>query len=764
MSIRGTSGLLATGLVVLLSAGPIPTPSAHAQQQHALAESRAAVIDDAWSARVWATAREKGEGALRGLASDFPTDAVEEPIARLRDSFELFETNLEKRNAERVSRIETVRAEIETALRPTEGAPTDLDLSKAMRLAAEWQMLVGDAGAVVREPVVAELIARAESAAKGAESRADWLMASELFHRLNVLTEEVDGRYLADLDRQNDRLAMIRLYVPEKLWQLRNSRRLMEMDTPLPPYNATADGWSQKLNGISRYLVIRALLKAAQSNVEGVTTASLLDGGLEAIRTLASTECLSEAFPGIADPKARDAMVKFVDQARGELRHGNRVLGVRDITALIESLLSTNQLTLRIPEEALLHEFGNGAMGRLDEYSSIIWPDEVRRFQRNTRGSFVGIGVQIHLDEAQRLAVVTPLEGTPAQRAGIRAGDVISKVDGISTVGFSLDQAVDVITGPRGTKVTLTIEREIDGQTQEIEFVITRDVIDVKSVKGWKRGEREDDWEWFIDREAGIGYVRLTQFQENTTAELERAIVRMRAVGLRGLILDLRFNPGGLLNEAVGVASQFIESGRIVTTEAADGSVAGVETALGGATLADIPIVVLINEGSASASEIVAGAIQDYARTGTIDAIVVGERSFGKGSVQNVWPLPVQTDAMLKLTTQYYKLPAGRLIHRQRHPGETRWGIEPDVTVSMLPSQIEASLLLRQKADLLVLDENGAAKRDDAEPAPDPDDLLAKGIDLQLNTALVLLQSRTLAPIASRTTMKPVGEPASAVR
>lgn len=151
MTIRGTSGRLAAGLSLVFAVTLVQAPGAIAQQ-HALAEVRTTAIDDAWSARVWAQAREKGEGALLGLVSDFPADGADEPIARLRDSFELFETNLEKRNAERVARTESVSAEIEAALRPAEGAPTDLDLSKAMRLAAEWQMLVGDAAVVVREP------------------------------------------------------------------------------------------------------------------------------------------------------------------------------------------------------------------------------------------------------------------------------------------------------------------------------------------------------------------------------------------------------------------------------------------------------------------------------------------------------------------------------------------------------------------------------------------------------------------------------------
>lgn len=336
------------------------------------------------------------------------------------------------------------------------------------------------------------------------------------------------------------------------------------------------------------------------------------------------------------------------------------------------------------------------------------------------------------------LKVVTPLSGTPAAQAGIRAGDIIRKIDGFDTLGIMLSQAVDKITGPNGTPVTLSIERE--GHNDLIDFTLRRATIPIYASKGWDRsGPRETDWDYFIDREAGIGYIRLTQFNETTSAELREAVRQMRSRNrddLKGLILDLRYNPGGLLSEAVAVANYFIDSsGNVVTQEDRRGQVIERQRLRRGrAELADVPLVVLINGGSASASEIVAGALQDYDR-----AIIVGDRSFGKGSVQNVYTLR-GGNAAFKLTTHFYKLPNGRLIHRSPEIDRSQWGVVPDVVVEMLPDQVGDSLRLRQDADVIGLDENGRPIAD-AE-RPDPRDLLSEGIDPQLETALLLLRSK----------------------
>jgi len=277
-----------------------------------------------------------------------------------------------------------------------------------------------------------------------------------------------------------------------------------------------------------------------------------------------------------------------------------------------------------------------------------------------------------------------------------------------------------------------------------------RSVITVPTVKGWKRqGVREDSWDWFIDSDNHIGYVRLLQFSESTSRELDRAIAEMKRQGLSGLILDLRFNPGGLLDQAVKVSRKFIKvpDSPIVMTQAAGGMIEPPETTRPAqATLADVPLVVLINEGSASASEIVSGALETYAHQGSLDAVVLGARSYGKGSVQNVWPIGVNASAAIKVTTAYYMLPDKRIIHRR--PGALAWGVEPDLKVEMLPKQTGDALNLRRNADVLPLDEHGVIKPSAEKAAPDPDDLIAKGVDLQLETGLMLLRAKAVASAA----------------
>src|SRR5690606_30206928 len=310
-------------------------------------------------------------------------------------------------------------------------------------------------------------------------------------------------------------------------------------------------------------------------------------------------------------------------------------------------------------------------------------------------------------------------------------------VDDDSTLGVTLLQAVDRITGPAGSKVVLGVERE--GHDDLLEFTLVRAQIPIYTVKGWERnGAHESDWNWFIDPNAGIGYVRLTQFTENTTRDFDAAIRAMQAQGLKGLVLDLRFNPGGLLSQAVGIANRFVDDGVIVSQHDAQGFQTDRQVARRGlATLANVPVAVLINEGSASASEIVSGVLQDYAKSGRIQSVVVGANSYGKGSVQNVYDLGEGVSA-LKLTTQYYKLPSGRLIHRR--PGVEGWGIQPDIEVTMLPKQVGDALELRQDADIIDVDAKGNVLPNP--DRPDPDRLLTEGLDPQLETAVLLLKSR----------------------
>lgn len=700
-----------------------------------------------WSDQLWASARDGDAARLTGMLRDFDTDETGAALAGLKGAVERYESNIAKRDADRQSRIGEVRTELGEKLGEVSGDPGGFKLSEALGLVAELVELNGgtlQAKALFDDALVSQAIGLADAQAHEAEKAGHWLKASELFYRLDVLFD-IDQRYRADVNRLSRRLAMIRLYAPEHYWELGNARRVEAGEKPLPPYNPMGDTYQEKLDGVDSWLVTQSIEIAGQRYVDGPSIREMLVGGLDALETMATTTELEVPFPGLKDGVAKQAFLANLQKTRDEMASPETSIDSRVIRRLVTDLAALSHQTVQVPDEALYHEFGNGAMNVLDDYSVIIWPDEVRRFERNTRGSFVGVGIQIQYDELMRIKVVTPLEGTPAQRAGVRADDIITKVDGEPTAGFTLDQAVDVITGPENTKVTLTVEREQDEQTVEKDFKLVRQSIKLRSVKGWKRtGASEEDWDWFVDHDSGIGYVRLTQFTENTAGDLDAAIDTMLDAGLNGLVLDLRFNPGGLLDQAVEVVGEFAKTGTVVTTEDADGRPTGGEK-LGARTgkgrLADVPLAILINPGSASASEIVTGALQDYASDGKLDAIVIGQRSFGKGCVQNAWRLRTAAPAMLKVTTQYYRLPNGRLIHRR--PGMTDWGIDPDLTVDMLPSQNEAAITLRRDADVLPLDEGGNVI-ESADAQPDPDDLLTKGIDLQLEAAVVLLKSRAV--------------------
>ncbi len=707
-----------------------------------LASNEQSVSLDDWADSVWRSAFKGDASSVLAELEQVPSSGQAGAGKYFAEEVQGFRSSIDQRNAQRQEKIAEVSKELDEHL-AEEGS---LALSKALRSAVQLYMLEIDKGAFLHEPRMVGLIESAARSAREAEDSGNWLVAATLFSRLNTLLQE-DRTFRQDAERQGNRLAMLALYVPKKLWQMRNDQLIAEGEDELPPFNAIGVGYDKKLQGISAEQVKKAIAYsvARHVNPEQATLSHMLTGGLDAVRVLVTTTDLVEAFPSLEDEQATGAFLGFLTDQIQWVKQNADQLGGLDLRRVVNRVLAKNSDTIKLPETALLHEFGSGAMGELDDFSAIIWPHELRRFERHTQAKFVGVGIQIQNDEQFNIKVVTPLEGTPAQRKGIRANDIIIAVDGKSTIGFTLDQAVDVITGPEGTPVTLTIQREgADGEKIEKDIHIRRAAIDIVTVKGWQRhGAREDDWDWYIDSENRIGYIRLTSFSGHTTKEFDRAINDLKKEGLNGLILDLRFNPGGLLSEAVSISNRFISQGVIVSTQDGNGVRQGrAEMAREyKATLAGIPVAVLINEGSASASEIVSGAIQDHARNGDVDAILIGQRSYGKGSVQNVWPLDGGAAAM-KVTTQYYALPSGRVIHKK--PGATDWGITPDLQIEMLPSQITDALKLRRDADVLTLDENGIAADNGDEPKSDPNDLIEKGIDLQLQTALVLIQSRAL--------------------
>ena len=318
------------------------------------------------------------------------------------------------------------------------------------------------------------------------------------------------------------------------------------------------------------------------------------------------------------------------------------------------------------PDDSKLIESAiNGMLAGLDPHSSYMDPKSFRDMQVQTRGEFGGLGIEVTMEDGL-IKVVAPIDETPAAKAGVMANDIITQLDGEQVQGLTLNQAVEKMRGPVNTKIKLTIMRK--GQDKPIEVSITRDIIRVRSVRSHVEG---DD----------VGYIRITQFNEQTTEGLKKAIADITAKvsndKLKGYIVDLRNNPGGLLDQAISVSDAFLQKGEIVSTRGRNAEETQRFNAHAGDLTNGKPVIVLINGGSASASEIVAGALQDHRRV-----TVIGTRSFGKGSVQTIIPLGSGNGA-LRLTTARYFTPSGRSIQAK--------GIVPDIEVLQdVPAEIQA--------------------------------------------------------------------------
>ena len=312
-----------------------------------------------------------------------------------------------------------------------------------------------------------------------------------------------------------------------------------------------------------------------------------------------------------------------------------------------------------VGDEELVENAIQGMLTALDPHSSYLDADDYKDMQVQTRGEFGGLGIEVTMENGF-VKVVSPIDETPAAKAGIKAGDFVTHLDSEAVLGLSLAEAVDKMRGKVGSPIMLTVVRE--GEDEALEIEIIRDIIKIQSVKS----RIEDD---------DIGYLRITTFNQNTMPGLEKAVQKLEKEGgdkIIGYVLDLRNNPGGLLNQAVAVSDAFLEKGEIVSTRGRNDSDTKRDNATSGDLAKNKPLVVLINGGSASASEIVAGALQDHRR-----AIVLGTESFGKGSVQTIIPLPGH--GAMRLTTARYYTPSGRSIQAE--------GIEPDIIVE--PAKVE---------------------------------------------------------------------------
>ncbi len=375
-----------------------------------------------------------------------------------------------------------------------------------------------------------------------------------------------------------------------------------------------------------------------------------------------------------------------------------------------------------IDRKELVEAAIEGMLSKLDPYSVYIPETKLDNFQGTINSQFGGIGIQVSLENGE-LTVISPIYDSPAYKQGIIAGDVVVKIDETSTKDLSMQGAVKLMKGEIGTNVKVTVRRKDDEGNSELkEYEIRRSIIRLKTVLGDRR-LTSGSWNYFLENEDHIGYIRLTTFSRMTANELKKALDELYENDVKGVIIDLRFNPGGLLSSAIATCDMFIDKGRIVGTEGKN-SAPKVWDARERGTYDPVPMAVLINRYSASASEIFSACLKDNER-----AVIVGERSFGKGSVQNVIEMNDGKSA-LKLTTAGYHRPNGKNIHRFKGATvEDQWGVKPTEGFSLPYNRKENSDYLSFRSDRDVIGDSDNGQPDD-EPF----------VDRQLNKAIEYLR------------------------
>jgi len=621
----------------------------------------------------------------------------------------------------------------------------------AIDRAKDAATLADDKGRFNDEGWVRDVVKRTLALAEQYQHDEQWIKVLRVYRDLSAL-EPTNPEWQEQLKLATRRVRLLAMYTPDQLKVLgeveskerEEADALLKEPTTQPttaPTTAPTLGdnddfkidWHDTLKGVRIDMLYDALEDAKTNYWKDTNYKALLTGGLKGVQAVLTTKGLEKAFPNLADNNKRDTFAALVQQS---LDMVGKIQKPEDeqfaVKRTIANLRIVNRQTVQLPDEVLINEFADGAFGELDPFSNMIWPSDLDDFNKSTQGEFGGVGIQIDSDDGE-LRVVSPLEDTPAYRLGVKAGDTITKINGKSAKGITTTQAVKTITGVPGTEVTLTIRSGADNT--EKDYTIRREVINVASVKGWKRVPG-GAWDYFIDPQLKIGYLRLTNFTKHSSNELKEAVAELQKQGARGLILDLRYNPGGLLTAATEICDKFLSDGTIVSTRADRENAAQPPTSVEARPSdddCDLPMVVLVNGFSASASEIVSGALKDQHR-----AIIVGERTFGKGSVQMLFSLAGRT-AYLKLTTSHYYLPSGRCIHKEDN--STTWGVDPDVVVQMTPQQMGEAAVARKDSEV-IRDANAPAPKVVAstQPSTKPAKKDPLAADPQLSAGLLVLR------------------------
>ena len=609
-----------------------------------------------------------------------------------------------------------------------------------------------DKPAFKKKPWVIKLVDRTARKAAAYNRTNHFLDSLELYTQLNRMYK-ISMRFYNSLQEVTRRTTLLAEYTPRQFYKLQESFLLKKAAAALPhgahiPGQKTAPGgagakpapsyhnWHKSIRGINQELLVEALDETEHHWVFNLTYHQLLTGGLKMVRLFPQTPMLADAFPRLKN--AADAR-RFSDAVSRLLKRtqSRKPIDTDQMISIWSRLLSADRHSVKIPTGVLVKEFTNGALGTLDPFTDVFWPSQVMEFEKMMEGKFGGVGIQIEPHDGF-LRVVSPLSGTPAYRAGIEAGDLITTVNGKSILGLSLNSIIHKIMGKPGTMVTLGIRRA--GYPHLLIFHLKRAEIEVHSVEGFLRDPQTGKWRYMINPRDRIGYIRVTQFEGDTAREFKRAVDHLLRHHVRGIIIDLRQNPGGLLEIALKMCRMFLKNGVILSTH---GRTSPKETWYAGSdplVPLNIPMIVLVNQNSASASEIFSGSMHDRHR-----ALIIGHRTYGKGSVQDIYRIGTDGNAILKLTIAHYYLPDGECV--ERNPHAKTWGVQPNISVPFSPAQ----LLNLQKAWLtadILPNSSDKAKALKADGGKLPLPIKEEAFDTQLDTALTMMQLTLLQQAA----------------
>ena len=566
--------------------------------------------------------------------------------------------------------------------------------------------------ALVEDSFIQQTIAQAKAKAAEFEMKGKWLEANKICY----------GK-------------LVQIYKEDQKYRDHAKELLDKSDILLSFQDSSCQSFEERYAGVKKQAFINVVDILDSSYVNIIDYHQMAVNGLRRCKLL--SEVMSnpyfDTFYNLQSAhfnnwgESMDAMLREVNQSSVNINKDKFV----DIFEKVLSLNRSRYGGMEIPHNLLIAHFAEGALSALDPYTVVYWPSQVQDFKKAVENQFPGIGIKFTKEQGL-IKVVSVLPNTPAYKSGLKAGDIIKAVDGILTSNMSTECAVKSITGPEGTEVTLTVVRAADNEACDI--TLSRAKINVPSVQGLEK-TKTDKWRYMIDERNGIGYVQITSFDSRTAENFEDVLCQLEAEGLKGLILDLRSNPGGLLDSAVEIADKFISRGLIVRTQPRFG-MATYESAREERTHPDRPLVILVNNLTASASEIVAGALNDpkYNR-----AVLVGERTYGKGSVQTV-ASQSGTETQLKYTIAYYHLPSGQKVKSQntmQNREENSWGISPDVTVELRSDEFQ-KLAEVQRASYLSKDDYSNRHRINTDPQLAVGLLVLKSKMIQYGYTLVL--------------------------